>query len=94
MTSVDELMDMSDAIDVVADQKPEVLTLGSRSAAHGTPPKGSPKAAHGRVVMSEAQTRAIDNLCRRRDNCRRSASGNGQGTVRGVGAGAEPRPGR
>ena len=68
MTSVDELMDMSDAIDVVADQKPEVLTLGtSRPAAPSTPPKASPKASQGRVVMSEAQTRAIDNLCRRRD---------------------------
>ena len=68
MTSVDELMDMSDAIDVVADQKPEVLTLGTgRLAAPSTPPKASPKASQGRVVMSEAQTRAIDNLCRRRD---------------------------
>ena len=68
MTSVDELMDMSDAIDVVADQKPEVLTLGTnRPATPNTPPKGSSKASLGRVVMSEAQTRAIDNLCRRRD---------------------------
>ena len=67
MTSVDELMDMNDAIDVVDNHEPEVLTLNSRPVAPGTPPKGSPKASQGRVVMSEAQTRAIDNLCRRRD---------------------------
>ena len=68
MTSVDELMDMSDAIDVVGDQKAEVLNLGThKPATPSTPPKGSPKASQSRVVMSEAQTRAIDNLCRRRD---------------------------
>ena len=68
MTSVDELMDMSDAIDVVGDQKAEVLNLGThKPATPSTPPKGSPKASQNRVVMSEAQIRAIDNLCRRRD---------------------------
>ena len=68
MTSVDELMDMSDAIDVVADQKPEVLNLGTnRPQTPSTTPKGSLRASQVRVVISEAQTRAIDNLCRRRD---------------------------
>lgn len=69
MTAIEELCDDSEAASDNGDPKPiAAVQAVEKPATPASPAKASSKRAiQGSATLSEAQTRAIDNLCRRRD---------------------------
>jgi hypothetical protein len=71
MTAIEELCDDSEAVGGDANTKPLAVIHAEQATATPVPspkpPKTRQKAPPSRATLSEAQTRAIDNLCRRRD---------------------------